>query len=300
VPLYNRLVKAQEIQLIVNQDAGRVPAKMKLLSKLSKQYDLKLKMCDGPDLDSTIRDALKNRKLKRIIIGGGDGSVSLAASLVRRKRPNVEIAILPLGTANYYARSLGVTKNLTQAFEVATGNITEERHICSANKRDFLIGVNVGATSQMFSEVTDEDKKRYGKLAYFNGIFKVLFRASAPDLEVIVNGEKHVYTSTELVVLNQYMPESIHITPKVHGSEPYFEIITYGMGNSSLSPLFAVAMFVISFGRNQKYLKRIRATKAEIRSRKQQLVAIDGDSIEKLPLKIELVKKPVTFVRAGY
>jgi len=292
-------VRTQEIQLIVNQDAGKVPAKMKLLTKLAKENGLRLKMCDGPDLDSTIRDALKNRKLKRIIIGGGDGSVSLVASLVRRKKPDIEIAILPLGTANYYARSLGVTRSLTQAFDVALGGYTEQRHLCSANKKDFLIGVNVGATSQMFSEVTDEDKKRYGKLAYFSGLAKVLFRSSAPDIEVRANGKKYFYTSTELVVLNQYMPDSIHMTPKVSGAEPYFEIITYGLGNNSLSPLFAVVIFALSLGRNQKYLKRIRATKAEIRSRKKQPVAIDGDNIERLPLKIELIKKPVTFVSAN-
>ena len=292
-------MRTQEIQLIVNQDAGKVPAKMKLLTKLAKENGLRLKMCDGPDLDSTIRDALKNRKLKRIIIGGGDGSVSLVASLVRRKKPDIEIAILPLGTANYYARSLGVTRNLTQAFDVALGGYTEQRHLCSANKKDFLIGVNVGATSQMFSEVTDEDKKRYGKLAYFSGLAKVLFRSSAPDIEVRANGKKYFYTSTELVVLNQYMPDSIHMTPKVSGAEPYFEIITYGLGNNSLSPLFAVVIFALSLGRNQKYLKRIRATKAEIRSRKKQPVAIDGDNIERLPLKIELIKKPVTFVSAN-
>lgn len=286
----------ENIQLIVNQESGKVPAKMKALSKLAKEHGLRLKMCDGPDLDSTIREALKNRKLKRIIIGGGDGSVSLAASLVRRIKPKVEIAVLPLGTANYYAKSLGVTRSLAQAFEVATGNVTEERHLCRANKRDFLIGVNVGATSQMFSEVTDEDKKRYGKLAYFSGLAKVLFRSSAPDLEVRANGKKYFYTSTELVVLNQYMPDPLHITPKVSGTEPYFEIITYGLGNNSLSPLFAVAIFALSLGRNQKYLKRIRATKAEIRSRKKQPVAIDGDSLEKLPLTIELIKQPVTFV----
>lgn len=287
-----------EIQLIVNQDSGRVPVKMKALSKLAKDHNLKLKMCDATDLDSTIREALKNRKLKRIIIGGGDGSVSLVASLVRRKKPGVEIAILPLGTANYYAKSLGVTKSLAQAFEVATGNKTEERHLCRANKRDFLIGVNVGATSLMFSEVTDEDKKRYRKLAYFRGLAKVIFRSSAPDLEVRANGKKYFYTSTELVVLNQYMPDPLHITPKVSGAKPYFEIITYGLGNNSLSPLFAVVIFALSLGRNQNYLKRIRATKAEIRSKRKQPVAIDGDSLEKLPLTIELIKQPVTFMRS--
>ena len=290
--------KPDEISLIVNQDAGKVPAKMRTISKLAKEYSIKLKMCDGPDLDNTIRESLKNKKLKRLIIGGGDGTVSLAASLIRRIRPKVELAVLPLGTANYYSKSLGLDKNLASAFEAAYGINVEQRYLCTANSRDFLIGVNVGATSQMFNEVTDDDKKRFGRLAYIKGVMQVFVRFSPPDIVVKANGEKYSIVSTELVVLNHHIHEPINLTPKVHGSEPFFEIVTYGLGNSKLSPLFGVFMFAITLGRNQKYLKRIKATKATIRSNKNQPVAIDGDIATQLPLKITLVKKPVSFVKA--
>ncbi len=291
--------KAEEIALVVNQDAGRVPSKMKLLSKLAKKHNLKLKLCDGPDLDHTLRDILKNKKLKRLIIGGGDGTVSHAASLVLRINRKVELAVIPLGTANYYARSLGMQRQLTHAFNVATKGKIEKRHICRANKRHFLIGVNIGTTSKMFKEVTDEDKKRLGKLAYFRGVFKILLRTYPPDLVVKVNGKKYHYASTELVVLNQYIDESIQLVPKVRGSEPYFEIITYGLGRNKLSPLFAAVIFAVTFGRNQKYLKRIKATKATISSRNNEPVAVDGDLLEQLPLNVELIKKPLLFVRSN-
>jgi diacylglycerol kinase family enzyme len=290
--------RPDEISLIVNQDAGKVPAKMRTISKLSKKYNLKLKMCDGPDLDHAIRENLKNRKLKRLIIGGGDGTVSLAASLIRRIRPKVELAVLPLGTANYYAKSLGLDKSIKTAFEKAFSDEVEQRYLCKANNRDFLIGVNVGATSQMFTEVTDEDKKRFGRLAYIKGVLEVFAKFYPPDIVVKANGKKYNFVSTELVVLNHHIHEPINLTPKVHGSEPYFEIVTYGLGNSKLSPLFGVFMFAITLGRNQKYLKRIKATKATIKSNKNQPVAIDGDIATQLPLKITLVKKPVSFVKA--
>jgi diacylglycerol kinase (ATP) len=292
------MASTDEVVLIVNQDAGKVASKMKLLRKLSRQHNLKLKLCDGPDLDFTLRNSLENKKLKRLIIGGGDGSVSLAASLVRRLNSTVELAVLPVGTANYYARSLGLNRNLARAFTVALGRSVEKRHLCQANKRDFLIGVTIGATSQMFAEVTDEDKQRFGKIAYFRGVLRVLRRIEAPDVEVRANGEMKSYASTELVVLNQHIQEPLHLMPKVSGTEPYFEIITYGLGKSKLSPLFAVAIFALSFGHNQKYLKRIKATKAIIKTKKPQSVAIDGDSLEKTPITVELLDQPITFVRA--
>lgn len=286
------------IACIVNQDAGKAPTKMKLLSKLARTNNLRIKFCDGPDLDYTIRQTLENIKLKRLIIGGGDGSVSLAASLIRRMNPKVELAVLPVGTANYYAKSLGVGRNMHRAFEIALANKTEKRHLCRVNKRDFLLGVNIGATSSMLAEVTSDNKRRFGKIAYVRGLFQVLRRFDAPDVTVVVNGMKKEYVSTELVVLNQYLPERIQLTPKVSGSEPYFEIITYGLGNSKLSPLFGAAIFVITLGRNQKYLKRIKATSATIRTKKPLPVAIDGDSLEQTPIEVSMQKIPVVFVCA--
>jgi diacylglycerol kinase family enzyme len=191
-----------------------------------------------------------------------------------------------------------MTKNIQRNFAIALGNSTEARHLCRANSRYFLIGVNVGTTSQMFAEVTDEEKRRFGRMAYFRGIARVLLNFQPPDLVITANGHTASYVSTELVVLNQAIQEAIHITPEVKGSEPYFEIVTYGMGNGKLSPLFGVVMFALSFGRNQKYLKRIRATAARIDSHSPQPVAIDGESIEQLPLVIELVQRPILFVRA--
>lgn len=284
--------------LIINQDSGKVPAKMAELRRLAREHGLKLRMCEGSELDHEIREMLKQKNLKRIIVGGGDGSVNTAASLILKAKQSIELAVLPLGTANYYAKSLGLNRNLAKAFRVAVGDKVESRHVCRANKRTFLIGVNIGTTSRMFMEVTDDEKQRFGRLAYFRGVFRVLLKTTSPDLEVTANGQTKSYVSTEMVILNQYIQEPVKLTPQVQGGDPYFEIITYGLGRSKLSPLFAVFMFALTLGRNQKYLKRIQATKAIIRSSKQQSVAIDGDSLEELPLKVELVEKPILFMRA--
>jgi len=284
--------------LIVNQDSSKVPSKMAELRKIARQHKLKLHMCEGSDLDYEVRQALNDSQINRIIIGGGDGSVNTVVGLVLKNNKNIEIGILPLGTANYYAKSLGIGKKLSRAFDVALGDQKQERHVCTANGREFLIGVNVGSTSMMFAEVTDEEKQRFGRLAYFKGVFRTLRKTIPPDVTITANGETKKYASTELVVLNQHIDEPIKITPQVDGRKPYFEIITYGLGNSKLSPLFAVAIFALTFGKNQKYLKRIKTTHAVITSTSKLPVGIDGDLLEKLPLTIDLVKKPVTFMNA--
>lgn len=290
--------RKSEIALLINQDAKRVPTKMKILHKIATQNKIKMRLCDSSDLDYEIRKILSTKGIKRIIVGGGDGTISKAASLIVKLKPKTELAVLPLGTANYYAKSLGLNKNLARSFDIALKGKTESRHLCKANKMNFLIGVNVGTATQMFAEVTDDDKKRFGRLAYFRGIFRILTRLKPTDLTIKIDGKKRKYASTELVILNQKIDERIKLTPEISGSDPYFEVITYGLGNSVFSPLLAIAMFILTFGRNQKYLKRIKATEAVIEGSKNLPVAIDGDVLEKLPLKVSLIKKPVKFVKA--
>ena len=290
-------LSTEHTQLIINTDAKRAKNRLESIKKIVSKQGFEAIYCQGPELDNTIRKALKNKKLHRLIIGGGDGSVSLAASLIEKHKPKIELAVFPLGTANYYAKSLGMPlHNLKKALSATTGVKIEKRHICKANSRTFLIGVNIGVTSRMFSEVRDNEKQRFGKLAYVAGVVRILIKTRPKQVHIDVKGKKFDYKTTEVVVLNQHIVEPIKMVPDVKGSDPYFEIITYGFGNSKLSPLFAVAVFVITLGRNQKYLKRIKATKVTIRTNKPQPVAIDGDSLEETPVKIELLKKPIAFV----
>ena len=285
------------VALVVNQDSSRVARRMSTLRKLARSSGIRMKMCDGPDLDYTIRQALAEKGLKRLIIGGGDGSVSLAASLILRENPKVELAILPLGTSNYYAKSLRVPKNLNKAFSSALQGGVEKRHLCKANKQHFLLGLNIGLASVMFEQVTDAEKSRLGKLAYVRGIYRNFAEVQPPDVVIKANGKTYNYVSAELVVLNQHIVEPVKLMPEVKGTDANFEIFTYGLGKSKLSPLFALLVFAVSAGRNTKYLKRIKTTKATISTTKPQPVAIDGDSLGQTPVEVEVIKKPVKFVR---
>ena len=290
--------KAGEVVVLINSDASQVSKKKKSIEKLCKNNSLTAHFIDGRDIDAAVRKALKSKRIKRLIIGGGDGSVRTAASLVNRMRPDVIIGIVPVGTANYYARSLGSTHSLTKSFTIAMSDNIERRHLSRANGRDFLLGVNLGYTSHMFAEITDAEKKRYGRLAYVRGLFRVFRRLSPPMVQIIINGHERTYATTELVVLNQYLKGSFPLLPRVKGSDPYFEIITYGLDDSKLSPLIAAATFIVTLGKSQRYLKRIPATQAKITSTSPQPVAIDGDSLEQTPLDVEIIKKPVIFARS--
>lgn len=284
-----------EIVLVINQDSRRALPKARQLQKLAKQHHLRTVTCEGQDLDYTIRNELKNKKLKRLIIAGGDGSITTAVSIIIRSKRDIDIGVIPVGTANYYARTLNI-KSVVHAFNAVFSENVEKRFVCEANGRIFMMVANAGAVSRMFDSITDIGKKRFGKFAYAWGMLKMFISFDPMRVSIQANGEKKTYATTEIQVINQSIKERIHFHPEVDSREPYFEIVTFGLKETKLSPIFAIIILILSLGQNQKYLRRIRATEATIEIDRDEVVSLDGDSLERAPIVVKMVERPIYFV----
>lgn len=63
-----------------------------------------VRMLKANELDRAIKAATKYAT--RLVVGGGDGTIAAAAQLLVEQ--TTELAILPLGTLNHFARDLGI------------------------------------------------------------------------------------------------------------------------------------------------------------------------------------------------
>ena len=94
-----------------------------------------------------VREALE-RGAERIIAGGGDGTINAVADALIRmggEKPAVTLGVLPLGTANDFARGCGLPADeLTECLRIACTR--EGRHIDVGlmNKRHFINVASMG------------------------------------------------------------------------------------------------------------------------------------------------------------
>ncbi|MDP9057075.1 MAG: hypothetical protein M3N34_07100 [Pseudomonadota bacterium] len=72
-------------------------------------------LLDGMQMAGAIGDLVASER--RLVIAGGDGTISCAASVLAGT--DTELAILPLGTLNHFARDSGIPADLTAAAAVA-------------------------------------------------------------------------------------------------------------------------------------------------------------------------------------
>lgn len=93
------------------------------------------------DMTSAAR-ALMHRGAARIAAVGGDGTVAAVAAAVART--NVELAIIPSGTFNHFARDHGIPTDLRAACDVARSGRVIETDVAWVNERLFLNTSSVG------------------------------------------------------------------------------------------------------------------------------------------------------------
>jgi YegS/Rv2252/BmrU family lipid kinase len=84
------------------------------------------------------------------------------------------VGILPLGTANDFARSLGIPDELDLAIDVILAGAQRRVCIGEANGHPFLNAAGIGLGPELTKTLDHEHKKRLGVLAYFNSLMKVI------------------------------------------------------------------------------------------------------------------------------
>lgn len=99
-----------------------------------------------------------------VVVGGGDGTVSCAAGRVAGT--DVMLGVLPLGTANDFARTLEIPSNLTEACAAVADGKVVDIDLGRANGEPFLNVASVGLSVAVTEALSPRLKRYLGPLAY--------------------------------------------------------------------------------------------------------------------------------------
>lgn len=77
-----------------------------------------------------------------LVVGGGDGTVNIAASAVVGRE--IALGVLPLGTLNHFAKDVGIPLNLEQATRVILEGVVCKVDVGEVNGRVFLNNSSLG------------------------------------------------------------------------------------------------------------------------------------------------------------
>ena len=185
--------RGSKLKAFVNAAGGSAEAARDALAEAGLDFE----MVQPGELETRLKQEIDGGA-RRIVVAGGDGTIATAASLVAKK--DIELAILPGGTLNHFAKDHNIPADLGKAAAVAAEGIVVGADIGYVNDSLFLNTSSLGAYVT-FVRVRERFEKHLGyRIASFFALMRtwVMLRSFAVTLEV--EGEKKVYRSSMVFI----------------------------------------------------------------------------------------------------
>ena len=231
----------QTIPAFLNSRAGSAEEARKILEKAGR-FDAR--PVDPENLKNAIRDAV-DRGAPRILIAGGDGSIAAAASIVAGT--DVELAVLPGGTLNHFARDHGIPTDLAEALEVAATGVTRKADVGYVGDQLFLNTSSIGAYVT-FVRVRERFEKRFGySIASVLAMIRIMTRLRPVRVEVEVDGRTNSYRSPIVFVgVGQRELQMPSLGSRVENGERGLQVMV--VNGSSAARVLALALAAVAKG----------------------------------------------------
>ena len=220
-----------------------------------------------------------------IIVAGGDGTMTAAAGHLARSR--AVLGVLPMGTGNSFALSLGIA-DLPAAVDAIAGGRTVKIDLGKVNGTYFANFATIGLSSRIAAATPNRLKKIVGAAAYvLAGVIPGL-RSRPFDCRVR-SGELEMELQTfQVIVANgRYFGR----TPlAANASLDSGKLLLYATSDNSIADAaktYASLLFERQHDLPNAHV--LEAAKLSVRTRPRQLLAIDGEICGKTPARFSIV-----------
>ena len=156
--------------ILHRKSSNEFPVKEAVKAVRREGIDLRVRIpWNKKDKPRVVQEALDNGA-RRVIAGGGDGTINAVASALvgdGKTKPDVTLGILPLGTANDFARGCELpTGDLAECLRIACTRPGRPMDVGKANKQYFINVASLGLGAEITATTPVKMKKALGGLAY--------------------------------------------------------------------------------------------------------------------------------------
>ena len=240
-------------------------------------------------METAVKSALK--KAPMVIVGGGDGSLSSFVDFFVGTK--VVFAFLPLGTANSFARTVGVPLDLDGAVDVIANGVARKIDVGCINGDYFLNAAAMGIAPKVAQTVPHGLKRKLGRLGYliWASWSAANFRAFRVKLE---DGKRTVRMwATEVRIANGRYHGGIELIENadLKSGEIVIQVVT---GRSILKLGWSYFAAATKLKARHEATREFVAQKVTLSTKPRMRVSIDGEVARETPLEISAVPDAVT------
>ncbi len=219
-----------------------------------------------------------------MVVAGGDGTVNFVVNAMKQKGLDIPIGIIPAGTANDFAKALGMSdRPLEAARQIAFGRV--DRVDCGRVNNQYFVNVlSFGIFTTTSQHTSNTSKHLIGKLAYLIEGVKEFRSMHAVPLEVVADGEAFDLDSLIVLVFNGETAGGFRLARNSSVRDGLFDCLMLEKKNVIRS---TEAMIRYLLGGRPRIIRQLQARQLDIRSALNEPTDVDGQKGAGFPLHIE-------------
>jgi diacylglycerol kinase family enzyme len=276
------------IAVLINRGGGAAAADPDIGKTVEHAFraaglDVHVELIDGGQCEVRSK-AIAERGDELLVIGGGDGTISAAASaLVGTK---TLLGIIPLGTLNHFARDLGIPAKLEEAVALIAKKPERRVDVAEMNDRLFINNSAIGLYPLMVVD-RDAQRRRLGrskKLAMIVASVRTLARFHHQRLTLTVNDEKEQLDTPLLFVGNNDYRVDIGAAGQRESVEDGQLSVLVMRKKTRRGFIAATVRALLNRAREDDMVRIDGVTRLRVSSRRSMLpVSLDGEVVRATP-----------------
>lgn len=237
---------------------------------------------DPGAMEPTIRAAIARAPM--VIVGGGDGSLSSNVDFFVGH--DTVFAIVPLGTANSFAGTLGIPKDIDSAVDVIANGVRKRIDLGRIDDDYFVNAAAIGLSPLIAQTVPHQLKRYLGKVGYLIWALRCAFGFRAFRLTIEHDdGRRERLWATEVRIAN-----GTH-----HGGVELVESQTLDSGEIVIQAVTGRSIWGLAWSWLATILKlrarhgttcEFRGTRMRLKTRPRLKISIDGEVAARTPVMV--------------
>src|SRR5437763_2051294 len=265
---------------------------MRFLRNAGWNVELRLTEAAG-DAGGLTREAV-DRHTDVVIAAGGDGTINeIIQELVGSE---TALGVLPIGTANVWARDTNIPLDHAGAREVLVHGKTRWIDLGCVNGRYFLLMAGIGLDGEVTLAVEKKPIKRLGAVAYllvgaWLGLGYESFR-----VYMTINGRLVKKHALQVVIGNtQLYGGAIKYTWQAKCDDGLLDVCVLRK-RTILERIFVVADFLLYRSQRHQWVSYAKCTSLNVRTRKPVAIQVDGEPFGYTPARFSIFPKALKVI----
>lgn len=283
--------RERKAALVVNTRARQGQAKFDKAKTLLEANGIALSSAfavKDPDRLPEIVDNLIERGHRWIIVGGGDGTISSVIDSFAHR--DVAFGLLPLGTANSFARTLSIPLDVAGAVDVLVRGKLVDVDLAKIDDDYFANGAALGLSAAIARAKPTRLKRWLGPAAYALSATKALMRHEHFHCTITADGVVRTFDALEVRIANGSYHGGMEVAQEA--SVESHTIVVYVIKGTSRWKLARVwADIVRRRPLHGDDVEIITTANARIETSPPQAVSVDGEVTTDTPISASVARQ---------